>query len=117
MSVFWHGLCFFVPSGITQQFRFCGVMQNRVDFFGSGVLIFLFVCLDGQVICILPCDALTSYSAGTDVFLGIARQESSLVRMCCGKAGPSAQTHFVCMVQKGIAEEKRDSRERCVWLP
>lgn len=37
------------------------------------------------------------------------------MRMCCGKAGPSAQSHFVRMVQKGIAKEKRDSRERCAW--
>lgn len=54
VPVFWHRLCFFVPAGITQQFRFCGVMQNRRDFFESrGVHFFFF---DGQVICILPCD-------------------------------------------------------------
>lgn len=35
------------------------------------------------------------------------------MHMMC-KAGPLAQAGFICMAQKGIAEERRESRERCV---
>lgn len=60
------------------------------------------------MICILPCDALT-YSAGTDAFLG------PLCYACAvGRLVPRLRLILFAWY-KGVAEEKRASRERCVW--